>query len=83
MWSMSVRTSLGTPCRSRIGCGRVRRLNQCVEDTLTRNSIERRGLFRFEEVERLRAEHNERRHNHSHRLWALFVLEHWLRARFD
>ena len=58
-------------------------LNQCVEDTLTRSSVERRGLFRFEEVERLRAEHSERRHNHSHRLWALFVLEHWLRAHFD
>ena len=59
------------------------KLNQCVKDTLSRNSIERRGLFRFEEVERLRAEHNQRRHNHSHRLWALFLLEHWLRARFD
>ena len=58
-------------------------LNQRVEDTLSRSNVERRGLFRFEEVERLRAEHSERRHNHSHRLWALFVLEHWLCAHFD
>ena len=58
-------------------------LNQRVADTLSHTSIESRGLFRFEEIERLRAEHAQRRHNHSHRLWALFVLEHWLRAHFD
>jgi asparagine synthase (glutamine-hydrolysing) len=58
-------------------------LNNDVADTLSRTSIERRGLFQFEGIKRLRAEHVARRHNHSHRLWALFVLEHWLRAHFD
>jgi asparagine synthase (glutamine-hydrolysing) len=32
-------------------------------------------------LERLISEHRSRRHNHSHRLWAAFVLDAWLRAR--
>ena len=54
---------------------------ETVADVLTSESIRRRGLFRPAAVSRLLDEHRERRHNHAHRLWALFVLEKWLRAR--
>ena len=46
--------------------------------TLTREKIEARGLFRFDAIEHMLAEHRTKRHNHSHRIWALFVLERWL-----
>jgi hypothetical protein len=32
---------------------------------------------------RMLDEHRTRRHNHSHRIWALFVLEQWLRTHLD
>jgi asparagine synthase (glutamine-hydrolysing) len=53
-------------------------LNSEVHKTLTRQNIEGRGLFRFETIERMMVEHAARRHNHSHRIWAMFVLETWL-----
>jgi asparagine synthase (glutamine-hydrolysing) len=45
------------------------------------DAIRARGLFRPDAVSRLLDEHRSRRHNHSHRIWALYVLELWLRAR--
>ncbi|MGH7628823.1 MAG: asparagine synthetase B family protein [Gemmatimonadales bacterium] len=52
-----------------------------VARTLSNEAIERRGLFRPDAVRRLWDEHHRRRHNHSHRLWGLYTLELWLRAR--
>jgi asparagine synthase (glutamine-hydrolysing) len=49
-----------------------------IAETLTKDRIEARGLFRFDAVERMLTEHRTKRHNHSHRIWALFVLERWL-----
>ena len=43
----------------------------------------RRGLIRPEMIERMLDEHRRRRHNHSHRLWALAILEAWLQASVD
>lgn len=54
-----------------------------VIQTLRGESFRNRDLIRPEAVERLLTEHRQRRHNHSHRLWTLFVLEHWLRKHFD
>ncbi|MGH8625364.1 MAG: asparagine synthetase B family protein [Gammaproteobacteria bacterium] len=62
------------------GNGRLIRL---VRQTLESPPFRDRGLFRPEAVRRLLEEHERRRHNHSHRLWALFVLEHWLRMNVD
>jgi len=59
------------------------RLNRLVRETLESPSFSDRGLFRPEVVRRMLEEHGSRRHNHSHRLWALFVLEHWMRLNFD
>ncbi len=58
-------------------------LNRLVASTLESASFLDRGLFRAEAVRTMVREHAQRRHNHSHRLWALFVLEHWLRQHFD
>jgi len=52
-----------------------------VAELLSPAALEARGLFRPEPVQRLLDEHRARRHNHSHRIWALYVLELWLRAR--
>ncbi|MEJ1960422.1 MAG: asparagine synthase-related protein [Gammaproteobacteria bacterium] len=38
-------------------------------------------ILRPDRLERLIEEHRARRHNHSHRLWAAFVLDAWLRER--
>ena len=53
-------------------------LRQEIVSALTRERVERRGLFRFEAIDRMLREHAARRHNHSHRIWAIFVLEKWL-----
>lgn len=57
-------------------------LNKLVTSTLVSEQFRARNLFRPEAVQRLIDEHATRRHNHSHRLWALFVLEQWLRKKF-
>ncbi len=42
-----------------------------------------RGLFRPAEIERLVYEHIQGRREHSHRLWALLMLELWFRRHLD
>jgi asparagine synthase (glutamine-hydrolysing) len=51
-----------------------------VADVLSDAPFKDRGLFRTEFVRSLMDEHVRRTHNHSHRLWALIVLEFWLRS---
>jgi asparagine synthase (glutamine-hydrolysing) len=62
------------------GRGELARL---VGETLASESLERRGIFRTEIVRQMLEEHASRRHNHSHRIWALFVLEQWLRRHME
>jgi asparagine synthase (glutamine-hydrolysing) len=54
-------------------------LRGMVRDLLLGAGLRERGWFRPEEVERLVREHEEGRMDHSYRLWALLVLEVWLR----
>ncbi len=56
-------------------------LQRRVGELLSPERIRRRGLFRPEAVARLFDEHLRFRHNHSHRIWTLYVLEAWLSAR--
>jgi asparagine synthase (glutamine-hydrolysing) len=56
------------------------RLSSLVTEVLQSEEFMERGLFGRSAVQRLLDEHRTRRHNHSHRIWALFVLELWLRA---
>ena len=55
-------------------------MHQLVAGTLQSSEFRDRQLFNPDYVAVMLREHETRRHNHSHRLWALFVLEHWLRV---
>jgi asparagine synthase (glutamine-hydrolysing) len=58
-------------------------LQRAVTETLESDRFKDRGLFQPATVQQMLVEHRARRHNHSHRIWALFVLEHWLRRNID
>jgi len=52
-------------------------LRPLVDDLLAPARIRRQGIFRTEVIERLRAEHDAGRENHSHVLWSLLVFQDW------
>ena len=54
-----------------------------LHDVLGGKAFLERGLFRKEAVAQLLDEHARKLHNHSHRLWALVVLERWLERWLD
>jgi asparagine synthase (glutamine-hydrolysing) len=51
-----------------------------VNDTLSDQSLKRRGLVNSNYVQTLWDNHQSYRQNNSHRLWSIAVLELWLRA---
>ncbi len=53
-------------------------LKDWFHDTLLSKAFRERGLFNTDFVERLLAEHVNKKRNNIHRLWALMVLETWL-----
>ena len=50
-----------------------------LEERLHGGRLESGGIIRREMVDRMIREHDDRADNHSHRLWALLVLELWIR----
>ncbi len=58
-------------------------LKQELRDVLLDPVCLGRGLFRPEAIENLVAEHVEGKREHSHRLWALLMLELWFRRHLD
>lgn len=54
-----------------------------IYDRLDKSTIERRGLFRLETIQKLIQEHLSKKENHSHRIWSLMVLEMWLKENFN
>ena len=54
-----------------------RELAPLMDELLSQERIESRGLFEWTEVERLRREHVEGRANHAHQLFPLMVFERW------
>jgi asparagine synthase (glutamine-hydrolysing) len=58
-------------------------LRPLLDDLLSPEQVRARGLFRVDEVERLKAEHVEERRSHSDRLWTLMMAELWLREYLD
>ncbi len=52
-----------------------------VAEVLAPGASTKRGIFRPDAMRILVEEHRAMRHNHSHRIWAAYVLESWLRAR--
>jgi asparagine synthase (glutamine-hydrolysing) len=57
-------------------------LSTLVRETLTSDEFIGRGLFQRASIDTMLEEHRQRRHNHSHRIWALFILEQWFRKHF-
>jgi asparagine synthase (glutamine-hydrolysing) len=58
-------------------------LKALLDDLLAPDQVRARGLFRVDEVERLKAEHAAARRSHSDRLWTLMMAELWLREYLD
>ena len=58
-------------------------LQPMMTDLLSADVIRKRGYFRPECVARWISEHMQKRANHSHRLWALMILEMWQRQFID
>jgi asparagine synthase (glutamine-hydrolysing) len=56
-------------------------LGRRVREALRADDAPIAGILKKPHLERLIEEHRTRRHNHSHRLWAAFVLDAWLRER--
>jgi len=54
-----------------------------MREVLLDGSLKRRGWFNMQRVEAMIAEHQNRKTNHSHRIWSLMVLELWLREHLD
>jgi asparagine synthase (glutamine-hydrolysing) len=55
-------------------------LKPMMMDLLSTETVRRRGYFNPQTVSTWIQEHLDGRINHSHRLWALMVLELWHRA---
>ena len=58
-------------------------LRPLLDDLLSPEQVRARGLFRVDEVERLKAEHIGARRSHADRLWTLMMAELWLREYLD
>jgi asparagine synthase (glutamine-hydrolysing) len=56
-------------------------LGRGVREALRASDSPAAEILRPRYLERLINEHSSRRHNHSHRLWAAFVLDAWIRER--
>jgi asparagine synthase (glutamine-hydrolysing) len=59
------------------------RVRGFMRDVLSESEIRRRGLFRPERVQAMIREHLDKKDNHAHRLWALMVLELWMKKHLD
>jgi asparagine synthase (glutamine-hydrolysing) len=54
-----------------------------ISSVLSPEALKRRGLFDPEFVQNLMAQHLNKSHNHSHRVWSLMMLELWLQKNID
>lgn len=55
-----------------------REVQTLIQDVLSESTVRRRGLFVYPFIRKLIEQHQRRSHNHSHRIWALVVLELWM-----
>jgi asparagine synthase (glutamine-hydrolysing) len=58
-------------------------LTDWMTDILKSASFRQRGFFKPSTIQQFLDEHTSKVHNHSHRLWALLVLELWFREYLD
>jgi asparagine synthase (glutamine-hydrolysing) len=68
-----------------IPLGRWLRTDLCelMNDLLSPERVQARGLFRPDAIDRLKAEHLAGTRSHSDRLWTLMMLELWMREYLD
>ena len=58
-------------------------VKQYLFDFISESVLLKRGLFNIVFVRKMVQEHQDKKRNNSHRLWALVVLEMWLREHYD
>lgn len=58
-------------------------VKEFIFDFLSENTIRNRGIFNPSFISELFEDHLSKKRNNSHRLWALAVLEMWLRHHYD
>jgi len=61
----------------------TRELKPLITQLLAPEVVQRRGIFRPEPIARLIRDHAENKRDNSYRIWALLMLEIWLRMYFD
>jgi len=54
-----------------------------IDDYLSKDSIEKRGLFNYDYIKKIIYEHNTNKRDRSLYIWALIVLEEWFRQYVD
>lgn len=54
-----------------------------VHETLSESTIKKRGFLNPKIIQTMISQHIDKKQNHSHRLWALMVLELWLENNID
>ena len=57
------------------------KVQQMMFDLLSESVIRKRGYFNPDAVQTMIKAHLEKQVNHSHRIWALMILELWLRKK--
>jgi len=55
-------------------------LRELVYDTLLSNAMLNRGIFNRSSILNWLDDHDEGKHNYSHRIWAVFVMELWFQS---
>jgi asparagine synthase (glutamine-hydrolysing) len=73
------KTGFGAPLRKWLNHD----LREVVDDLVSKETVERRGLFRWGEVERVRRDVRRGASDHTYLLWSLLTLELWHRAFLD
>lgn len=58
-------------------------LKPVIRQLLSRESVERRGIFRPDAVQALLRDHEENRRDNALKIWALLMIEVWQRMYFD
>jgi asparagine synthase (glutamine-hydrolysing) len=57
-------------------------LKLLINTYLSKEVVEKRGIFNYEVIQKLIDDHNARKTNNANRIWALIVLELWLQKHF-
>ncbi len=58
-------------------------LKKFIDEYLSKESVEKRGIFNYEYIRQIIYEHNTNRRDRSLYIWSLIVLEEWFRQYMD